>query len=165
MSSSRAAWHLHKYLDPAESGAVLPILHVNGFKISERTLPGTMDDLELACLYTGYGYQVRIVEYGLGLPEDASLERLEHAVNVDMAASMSWALGEIKTIQEAARGGDNGKREPIVKPRWPVIILRTPKGWTGPAKLDGNPIVGSWRAHQGTLSVQPALLLLLLLWG
>jgi xylulose-5-phosphate/fructose-6-phosphate phosphoketolase len=51
------AWHAHKYLDPAESGAVLPVLHVNGFKISERTIPGTMDDLELACLYTGYGYQ------------------------------------------------------------------------------------------------------------
>ncbi|WWC90666.1 uncharacterized protein L201_005602 [Kwoniella dendrophila CBS 6074] len=84
------AWHAHKYLDPAESGAVIPILHVNGFKIGERTIPGTMDDLETA-----------------------------------------------------ARSGN-----PITKPRWPLIIMRTPKGWTGPRKSAGNPIEGSWRAHQ-----------------
>nr|XP_019011514.1 phosphoketolase [Kwoniella pini CBS 10737]OCF50295.1 phosphoketolase [Kwoniella pini CBS 10737] len=133
------AWHAHKYLDPAESGAVLPILHLNGFKIGERTIPGTMDDLEIACLFTGYGYQVRIVEY-----VGASSDR-EHdvAINYDMAASMEWAYQEIRKIQTAARSGN-----PITKPRWPIIIMRTPKGWTGPRKLADNPIEGSWRAHQ-----------------
>jgi hypothetical protein len=85
-----AAWHAHKYLDPAESGAVLPVLHVNGFKISERTIPGTMDDLELACLYTGYGFQVRIVEYGANLPEDASDLEKEKSINLDMVCAFPW---------------------------------------------------------------------------
>ena len=98
-----------------------------------------MDDLELACLYTGYGYQVRIVEYGVANSD----EDHDVAVNYNMAASMSWALAEIKKIQGAARSG-----KPITKPRWPMIILRTPKGWSGPKKLFGNPIENSWRAHQ-----------------
>ena len=106
---SCSAWHGYKYIDPAESGAVLPIVHVNGFKISERTIYGTMDDKEITALFTGYGYQVRIVE---------DLENIDK----DLAASMEWALGEIHKIQKAARSGD-----PIVKPRWPVLILRTPK--------------------------------------
>ena len=103
------AWHVFKYIDPAESGAVLPIVHVNGFKISERTIYGTMDDKEITALFTGYGYQVRIVE------------NLEH-IDEDLATSMEWALSEIKKIQHAARSGN-----PIVNPRWPVLILRTPK--------------------------------------
>ncbi|WVR00042.1 hypothetical protein IAU59_007184 [Kwoniella sp. CBS 9459] len=133
------AWHAHKYLDPAESGAVLPILHANGYKIGERTIAGTMDDLEIACLFTGYGYQVRIVEY-VGASSDH-----EHdiSINYDMAASMEWAYQEIKKIQDAARSG-----KPITKPRWPMIVMRTPKGWTGPRKSAGNPIEGSWRSHQ-----------------
>ncbi|KAK6910444.1 hypothetical protein I203_104476 [Kwoniella mangroviensis CBS 8507] len=119
------AWHAHKYLDPAESGAVLPILHLNGFKIGERTIAGTMDDLE--------------VKY-----EGATSDH-EHdtAINYDMATSMEWAYQEIKKIQTAARSG-----KPITKPRWPLIVMRTPKGWTGPRKSAGNPIEGSWRAHQ-----------------
>nr|XP_018261529.1 phosphoketolase [Kwoniella dejecticola CBS 10117]OBR83687.1 phosphoketolase [Kwoniella dejecticola CBS 10117] len=133
------AWHAHKYLDPAESGAVLPILHLNGFKIGERTIPGTMDDLEIACLFTGYGYQVRIVEY-VGASSD---HQHDVAINYDMAASVEWAYQEIRKIQMAARSG-----KPIIKPRWPIIIMRTPKGWTGPRKSAGNPIEGSWRAHQ-----------------
>ncbi|KAI9061053.1 phosphoketolase [Trametes sanguinea] len=124
------AWHGYKYIDPAESGAVLPIVHVNGFKISERTIYGTMDDKEITALFTGYGYQVRIVE------------DLDH-IDEDLAASMEWALGEIKKIQTAARSG-----KPIVKPRWPVLILRTPKGWSGPKELHGEYIEGSFRAHQ-----------------
>ena len=87
----------------------MPIVHVNGFKISERTIYGTMDDKEITALFTGYGYQVRIVE------------NLEH-IDEDLATSMEWALSEIKKIQHAARSGN-----PIVKPRWPVLILRTPK--------------------------------------
>ncbi|OCF37972.1 phosphoketolase [Kwoniella heveanensis CBS 569] len=133
------AWHAHKYLDPAESGAVIPILHANGYKIGERTIAGTMDDLEIACLFTGYGYQVRIVEY-VGASSDH-----EHdvSINYDMAVSMEWAYQEIKKIQNAARSG-----KPIIKPRWPMIVMRTPKGWTGPRKSAGNPIEGSWRSHQ-----------------
>ncbi|KAH9942735.1 phosphoketolase [Amylocystis lapponica] len=124
------AWHGYKYIDPAESGAVLPIVHVNGFKISERTIYGTMDDREMSALFTGYGYQVRFVE------------DLEH-IDEDLAASMEWALGEIRKIQKAARSGN-----PIVKPRWPVLILRTPKGWSGPKSVHGEYVEGSFHAHQ-----------------
>ncbi|KAF3940775.1 hypothetical protein ABW19_dt0208363 [Dactylella cylindrospora] len=124
------AWHAYKYLDPAESGAVLPILHVNGFKISERTIFGCMDDKEIVCLFTGYGYQTRFVE---------DLENIDD----DMAAAMEWALNEIRSIQKAARDGN-----PIVKPRWPILILRTPKGWGGPKMLDDKIIEGSFHSHQ-----------------
>lgn len=99
-----------------------------------------MDDLELACLFTGYGYQVRIVEYGT----DHSDPKSDEAINFNMAASMEWALTEIRKIQKAARSG-----QPITKPRWPMIVLRSPKGWSGPRKMNGNAIEGSWRAHQG----------------
>jgi xylulose-5-phosphate/fructose-6-phosphate phosphoketolase len=108
-SKSIRAWHAYKYIDPAESGAVLPIVHVNGFKISERTIYGCMDNKEIVALFTGYGYQTRIVE---------DLEDID----ADMVVSMNWALAEIRDIQQAARSG-----KPIMKPRWPVIILRTPK--------------------------------------
>jgi xylulose-5-phosphate/fructose-6-phosphate phosphoketolase len=134
------AWHSHKYINPKESGAVLPILHVNGFKISERTIPGTMDDLELVCLYTGYGYQVRFVEYG-----DTTDVSAEHTLrlNVDLAVSFDWAVSEIRKIQRAAREGT-----PLVKPRWPMIVLRTPKGMTGPRDVGGQRVLGSFHAHQ-----------------
>ncbi|KAJ7593396.1 phosphoketolase [Mycena floridula] len=124
------AWHAFKYIDPAESGAVLPIVHVNGFKISERTIYGTMDDKEIIALFTGYGYQCRIV---------SNLEDIDN----DVACSMDWALSEIKKIQTAARTGN-----PIVKPRWPVLILRTPKGWKGPQSFEGELIEGSFHSHQ-----------------
>jgi xylulose-5-phosphate/fructose-6-phosphate phosphoketolase len=88
----------------------LPIVHVNGFKISERTIYGCMDDKELDALFTGYGYQVRTVGH--------DLEKIDE----DMAASLQWALGVIRSIQKAAR-----EDKPTFKPRWPVIILRTPK--------------------------------------
>jgi xylulose-5-phosphate/fructose-6-phosphate phosphoketolase len=125
-----AAWHAVKYLDPAESGAVIPILHVNGFKISERTIFGCMDDKEIVTLFTGYGYQCRFVE---------DLEDIDR----DIATSMQWALEEIRKIQKAARSGKH-----IFKPRWPVIIMRTPKGWSGPKIVDGNFVEGSFHAHQ-----------------
>ncbi|KAF3919992.1 hypothetical protein ABW20_dc0108443 [Dactylellina cionopaga] len=124
------AWHSYKYLDPAESGAVIPILHVNGFKISERTIFGCMDNKEIVCLFSGYGYQTRFVE---------DLENIDD----DMAAAMEWALGEIRKIQKAAKDG-----KPIVKPRWPVIILRTPKGWGCPKKIGDEFIEGSFHSHQ-----------------
>ena len=127
---SPSAWHAYKYIDPKESGAVIPIVHVNGFKISERTIYGCMDNKELACLFTGYGYQVRFV---------GNLEEID----ADMSASMEWALREIQKIQKAARSG-----HPIIKPQWPVLILRTPKGWGGPKKLHGEFVEGSFRSHQ-----------------
>ncbi|KAI5989622.1 XFP N-terminal domain-containing protein [Pisolithus orientalis] len=113
------AWHGYKFIDPAVSGAVLPIVHLNGFKISNRTIYGCMDDKELVALFWCGN------------------------IDKDLAASMEWALKEIARIQQAARSG-----KPIVKPRWPVIILRTPKGWTGPKELHGEYIEGSFRSHQ-----------------
>lgn len=117
-------------MDPAESGAVIPILHINGFKISERTIFGCMDDKELTALFSGYGYQVCIVE---------TIDEID----VELSSAMEWALVEIKKIQTAARDGN-----PITKPRWPMICLRTPKGWTGPKKVDGEFIEGSFHSHQ-----------------
>ncbi|KAK0611340.1 XFP N-terminal domain-containing protein [Immersiella caudata] len=128
------AWHAIKFLDPRESGAVLPILHVNGFKISERTIFGCMDDKEIVCLFSGYGYQVCIVEE-------------IDSINEDLHSTIEWALAEIRKIQRAARSG-----KPIVKPRWPMIVLRTPKGWGGPKKLDGKIVEGSFRSHQVPLA-------------
>ncbi|GAO46483.1 phosphoketolase [Saitoella complicata NRRL Y-17804] len=130
------AWHSHKYVDPKESGAVIPILHVNGFKISERTIFGCMDDRELTALFTGYGYQVRIVD---GVSDGSNMSHIDQ----DLAASMAWAYDTIKDIQTAARSG-----KPIMKPRFPVIILRTPKGWGGPKAAHGTPIEGTFHAHQ-----------------
>ncbi|BDD61308.1 hypothetical protein MAP00_006358 [Monascus purpureus] len=124
------SWHAIKYIDPAESGAVLPILHVNGFKISERTIFGCMDKKELVTLFTGYGYQVRFVE---------DLDDIDS----DLHCSMAWAISEIRRIQQAARSGN-----PITKPRWPLIILRTPKGWSGPKEVHGKFIEGSYSSHQ-----------------
>ena len=123
------AWHCPKFLDPAESGAVLPILHANGYKISNPTIFGSMNDEELRALFTGYGWEPRFVE-----GDD---------LNGAMAAGMDWALSEIRRIQHAARAG-----RPIAQPHWPLLILRSPKGWTGVKELDGKPIEGSFRAHQ-----------------
>ena len=111
-------WHGFKYIDPPESGAVLPIINVN------------MDDRDMAALFTGYGYQPRMVD---------DLDDIDGDLNV----SMEWALSEIRRIQKAARSG-----QPIVKPRWPVLIMRTPKGWSGPKKVHGEFVEGSYRAHQ-----------------
>jgi xylulose-5-phosphate/fructose-6-phosphate phosphoketolase len=125
-----SAWHACKYIDPKESGAVIPILHVNGFKISERTISGCMDNREMACLYSGYGYEPRIVE---------DLDDID----ADMHASLEWAVEQIKTIQHAARTG-----HPITKPRWPMLILRTPKGWGCPKEVHGELVEGTFRSHQ-----------------
>ena len=124
-----AAWHGTKFLDPMESGAVLPILHVNGYKISNPTISGSMSDDELHALFTGYGWQPRFVK-----GDDLS---------ASMAVGMDWVLGEIRGIQRAARRG-----EPIAQPRWPMLVLRSPKGWTRIQELDGKPVEGSFRAHQ-----------------
>ncbi len=123
------AWHSYKFLDPAESGAVLPILHLNGYKIANPTIYGTMTDEELLALFTGYGYQPIFVE---GDDLDASLY-----------GALDWAYHEIRRIQQAARAG-----QPLVRPRWPVILMRSPKGMSGIKEMDGEPIEGSFRSHQ-----------------
>src|SRR5947208_4543828 len=102
------AWHSYKFLDPAESGAVLPILHLNGYKIANPTIAGTMTDEELLALFIGYGYQPIFVE---GDDLDASLY-----------GALDWAYHAIRRIQQAARAG-----QPLLRPRWPVILLRSPK--------------------------------------
>lgn len=123
------AWHSTKFLDPAESGAVLPIVHINGYKISSPTIYGTMSDEELQDLFHGYGYHPCIVS-GTDL-------------NASLFAAMDWAYHQIRSIQESARDGT-----PQVKPRWPVILLRSPKGMGGIKEIDGLRIEGSYRSHQ-----------------
>ena len=124
-----AAWHSYKFLNPVESGAVLPILHVNGYKISNPTIYGTMSDADLTHLFTGYGYKVRIIQAEQG---DAVL-----------AQAMDDAYAAIRLIQYAARTD-----HPLTQPAWPLIILRSPKGWTGIKELGGKPMEGSYRSHQ-----------------
>jgi xylulose-5-phosphate/fructose-6-phosphate phosphoketolase len=126
------AWHSSKFLDPGASGAVLPILHLNGYKLSGPTILGRMTDAELEHLFTGYGYQVRIVA-----GDDPDL------VHPGLWQAMDWAYTNIRAIQEHARTGGAA-----ACPAWPMIILRTPKGWTGPKSLDGVPIEGTFHSHQ-----------------
>jgi xylulose-5-phosphate/fructose-6-phosphate phosphoketolase len=125
------AWHSYKFIDPAIDGAVLPVVHLNGYKISNPTIYGSMSDDDLHALFTGYGYEPRFVE-----GHDDGLD-----VTIDEA--FEWAYGEIRRIQAAARLGAR-----IAEPRWPVILMRTPKGWTGPKEWRGEPIEGSYRSHQ-----------------
>lgn len=122
-----AAWHSTKFLNPETDGAVLPIIHVNGYKISNPTIYGVMSDKELTTLFAGYGYEAKIVG-----PEHEK-----------MADAMQWAYERIRSIQHSARNG-----QPKSKPRWPVLILRSPKGMTGIARLEGHRITGSYRSHQ-----------------
>lgn len=126
------AWHSYKFINPVQSGAVLPILHLNGYKIANPTIYGTMTDEELLSLFTGYGYEVMFVE-------GSEQEDLD----AQMYGAVDWAYQEIRRIQGAARSG-----QPIERPQWPVIIMRTPKGMTGVKELDGEPLVGSFRSHQ-----------------
>ncbi|HEY1352783.1 MAG TPA: phosphoketolase family protein [Ktedonobacteraceae bacterium] len=123
------SWHSYKFLDPAESGAVLPILHLNGYKISNPTIYGTMSDTELTRLFSGFGYHVHIVE---GVQGDAVL-----------AQALDDIYSEIRQIQLAARRGT-----PIPRPAWPMLILRSPKGWTGIKTHEGKAIEDSYRSHQ-----------------
>ena len=127
-----AAWHSNKFLDPVTDGAVLPILHLNGYKIANPAVLARLPEGELDDLLRGYGHQP------LHVTGDDPL-----AVHGAMAQAMDTALGHINAIQRAAREGSVTER-----PRWPVIVLRTPKGWTGPREVDGVPVEGTWRAHQ-----------------
>jgi xylulose-5-phosphate/fructose-6-phosphate phosphoketolase len=131
------AWHSNKFLNPATDGAVLPFLHLNDYKISSRTICGSMSREELAALFTGYGYMPLFVESPIDRPDD-------HAgAHFEMARALDGAFKVIRELQSTARRGG-----PIEKPRWPVIVLRSPKGWTGVREVDGKRVEGSYRAHQ-----------------
>lgn len=126
------SWHANKFLDPVHDGAVLPVLHLNGYKIANPTVLARLPEAELDALLRGYGHEPLYVA-----GDDP------FTVHRAMAAAMDRAVDRIRELQEAARtGGDTGR------PRWPMIVLRTPKGWTGPAEVDGLPVEGTWRAHQ-----------------
>ncbi len=127
-----ASWHSNKFLNPKSDGAVLPILHLNGYKIANPTILARIPHDELAALMTGYGYKPYFVE-----GDEPEL------VHQQMAATLDTVVGEIQEIQRAAR--EDGKVE---RPLWPMIVLRTPKGWTGPKEADGHKTEGSWRSHQ-----------------
>ena len=127
-----ASWHSNKFLNPARDGAVLPILHLNGYKIASPTVLARIPERELVSLFEGYGYRPLCVAGD----EPA-------AVHQALAAALDEALDGIAEIQRAAREDGAGQR-----PRWPMIILRTPKGWTGPQQVDGLPVEGTWRSHQ-----------------
>ncbi len=129
-------WHSNKFLDPTRDGAVLPILHLNGYKIAAPTVLARIPESELLALFTGYGYRPILVSGGFD-GEDLM------AVHARMAAAVDDVVADILEIQVAARSHRSRER-----PRWPMLILRTPKGWTGPKVVDGLPIEGTYRAHQ-----------------
>jgi xylulose-5-phosphate/fructose-6-phosphate phosphoketolase len=131
------SWKGISFLNPAHDGAVLPILHLNGAKIAGPTVLARKDPAEVRKLFEGHGYEVLEIE-GEDLP----------GMHLRFAALLAEAWGKIKDIQSQARGGTwDGSR-----PRWPLIIMRTPKGWTGPDKIDGITVTGTWRSHQVPLS-------------
>ncbi len=131
-----ASWHSNKFLDPARDGAVLPILHLNGYKIASPTVLARIPQEELRSLLEGYGHAPRFVEG----EDPETMHRL-------MAATLEEVTAEIAEIQRRARA--NGRRD---RPRWPMIVLRTPKGWTGPREVDGLPVEGTFRSHQVPLA-------------
>ncbi len=130
------SWHSNKFLNPVHDGAVLPILHLNGYKIANPTVLSRISKEELESLFIGYGYKPYFVE--------GADPKIMHQV---MAATLDVIVAEIRAIQHDARSNNAVKR-----PQWPMIILRTPKGWTGPKEVDGLKTEGYWRSHQVPLS-------------
>ncbi len=131
-----ASWHSNKFLSPARDGVVLPILHLNGYKIAAPTLLARMSNQELVHLFTGYGHKPYFVEGH----DPETMHQL-------MASTLDRIVAEIKSIQAQARQDGS-----TIRPRWPMIILRTPKGWTGPKIVDGKPSEGTFRSHQVPLA-------------
>ncbi|RWX74468.1 phosphoketolase family protein [Neorhizobium lilium] len=132
-----ASWHSNKFLDPVRDGAVLPILHLNGYKIAGPTLLGRTSDEDLKKLFEGYGYEPFFVEGHDPEP-----------MHRQMAETLDVVVARIRTIQKEARDGTTVDGVP----RWPMIVLRSPKGWTGPKEVDGKRVEGFWRAHQVPVS-------------
>jgi xylulose-5-phosphate/fructose-6-phosphate phosphoketolase len=146
-----AAWHSNKFLNPASDGAVLPVLHLNGYKIANPTVLARIPREELDRLLSGYGYK----PYFVVGDEPQTMHR-------EMAATLDSAIAQIRQIQRSARGGGAMSR-----PSWPMIVLKTPKGWTGPKEVEGRKTEGSWRSHQvpfGEVATNPAHLRLLDQW-
>ncbi|MBE0580700.1 phosphoketolase [Devosia sp.] len=132
-----ASWHSNKFLNPVSDGAVLPILHLNGYKIANPTIMGRMSDADLEHIFLGLGWEPLFVS-----GDDPA------TMHQDMAAALDRAVAQIQQIQNAARDS----REPSTMPRWPMIVLRSPKGWTGPKEVDGKKVEGFWRSHQVPVS-------------
>jgi xylulose-5-phosphate/fructose-6-phosphate phosphoketolase len=132
-----ASWHSNKFLNPRRDGAVLPILHLNGYKIANPTVLGRLDDEKLRHLFAGLGYDPYFVEGH----EPASMHR-------QMASVLDSVLGDIRAIKRSARN----RTSDLGVPRWPMIVLRSPKGWTGPKEVDGLKTEGFWRSHQVPLA-------------
>jgi xylulose-5-phosphate/fructose-6-phosphate phosphoketolase len=131
-----ASWHSNKFLNPVRDGAVLPILHLNGYKIASPAILARISGDELLALMNGYGYDPHFIEGD----EPAFMHQ-------EMARVLDEVVQEIHGIQRAARERGSGSR-----PKWPMIVLRTPKGWTGPKEVDGRPVEGTWRSHQVPLA-------------
>jgi len=131
-----ASWQSTRFLNPARDGAVLPILHLNGYKIANPTILARIPREELDSLLVGYGYAPRYLEGDDPLP-----------MHEQMAATLDAILADIRGIQQRARGGADHEHV-----RWPMLVLRTPKGWTGPKMVDGKPVEGTWRSHQVPVS-------------
>jgi xylulose-5-phosphate/fructose-6-phosphate phosphoketolase len=131
------AWHSNKFLNPARDGAVLPVLHLNGYKIASPTILARIPHDELEHLFQGYGYEPYFVE-------GSDVDSMHQA----MAATLEHCIQEIRRIQKQARDSTSG----IGRPRWPMVILRSPKGWSGPREVDGHRVEGFWRAHQVPLA-------------
>ena len=129
------SWHSNKFLDPRRDGAVLPILHLNGYKIANPTVLARIPEDELTALLRGYGHTPYLVE--------GSEPREMHQA---FAATLDHCLDEIRDIQHEARAGR--RKQPPDRRPWPMIVLRSPKGWTGPREVDGKPVEGYWRSHQ-----------------
>jgi xylulose-5-phosphate/fructose-6-phosphate phosphoketolase len=130
-----AAWHSNKFLDPLHDGAVLPILHLNGYKIANPTVLARIPHDDLEQMFRGFGYEPFFVEGSEHEP-----------MHQQMAATLDTAITRIRQIQQAARNGDK------TTPRWPMIVLRSPKGWTGPRDVDGLKTEDYWRSHQVPLA-------------
>jgi xylulose-5-phosphate/fructose-6-phosphate phosphoketolase len=140
-----ASWHSNKFLDPVRDGAVLPILHLNGYKIAQATLLARIPEAELDALMRGYGHAP------LYLTADVDDDPVE--VHRRFAAVLDQALDEIARIQREARASTaDPAGADVDRQAWPMIVMRTPKGWTGPRTVDGKPVEGTWRAHQVPIS-------------
>jgi xylulose-5-phosphate/fructose-6-phosphate phosphoketolase len=144
-----ASWHSHNFLDPVSDGAVLPILHLNGYKIANPTILARMPEQQLEQLLRGYGHEPYFVT--VADPDNTA------QAHRDFAAALEDCLAGIRTIQDTRRGtGDGPSGTPQTEadgaPRWPMIVLRSPKGWTGPRTVDGLQVEGTWRSHQVPLA-------------